>query len=338
MRIRKQVLAELREGSFPMEQWLKEHGVPGATVAVMEEGQLAFHGAYGVRDEYGVPMTEGVLFECASLTKSLFALLALREVDLGKIALDAPIAAQLKEAPWSADERFGQITPRQVLCHASGLPNWEKKPMKMLFDPGHGFSYSGEGYFLLQRLVEQLEGKDMNELFRSHFFLPYGMESSCACWNPAVGAAFSRGFGKDGSVVKCRNSRRTGGNAPEPNSAWSLYSYAADYARFLCALMGERGGLSPALFAEMTAIQNSADEQIGWGLGFGIVKAQPDVLWHWGDNDGFKSLQIWDKQTGDGAVIVTNSDNGPDFYFRLLEKLTDGTFFGHIRSFIDSAE
>lgn len=338
MQIRKQVLAELREGSFPMEQWLKEHGVPGATVAVMEEGQLAFHGAYGVRDEYGVPMTEGVLFECASLTKSLFALLALREVDLGKIALDAPIAMQLKEAPWSADERFGQITPRQVLCHASGLPNWERKPMKMLFDPGHGFSYSGEGYFLLQRLVEQLEGKDMNELFRSHFFLPYGMESSCACWNPAVGAAFSRGFGKDGSVVKCRNSRRTGGNAPEPNSAWSLYSYAADYARFLCALMGERGGLSPALFAEMTAIQNSADDHIGWGLGFGIVKAQPEVLWHWGDNDGFKSLQIWDKQTGDGAVIVTNSDNGPDFYFRFLEKLTDGQFFGHIRSFIDSAE
>lgn len=338
MQIRKQVLAELREGSFPMEQWLKEQGVPGATVAVMEEGQLAFHGAYGVRDEYGVPMTEGVLFECASLTKSLFALLALREVDLGKIALDAPIAMQLKEAPWSADERFGQITPRQVLCHASGLPNWERKPMKMLFDPGHGFSYSGEGYFLLQRLVEQLEGKDMNELFRSHFFLPYGMESSCACWDPAVGAAFSRGFGKDGSVVKCRNSRRTGGNAPEPNSAWSLYSYAADYARFLCALMGERGGLSPALFAEMTAIQNSADEHIGWGLGFGIVKAQPEVLWHWGDNDGFKSLQIWDKQTGDGAVIVTNSDNGPDFYFRFLEKLTDGQFFGHIRSFIDSAE
>lgn len=338
MQIRKQVLAELREGSFPMEQWLKEQGVPGATVAVMEEGQLAFHGAYGVRDEYGVPMTEGVLFECASLTKSLFALLALREVDLGKIALDAPIAMQLKEAPWSADERFGQITPRQVLCHASGLPNWERKPMKMLFDPGHGFSYSGEGYFLLQRLVEQLEGKDMNELFRSHFFLPYGMESSCACWDPAVGAAFSRGFGKDGSVVKCRNSRRTGGNAPEPNSAWSLYSYAADYARFLCALMGERGGLSPALFAEMTVIQNSADEHIGWGLGFGIVKAQPEVLWHWGDNDGFKSLQIWDKQTGDGAVIVTNSDNGPDFYFRFLEKLTDGQFFGHIRSFIDSAE
>lgn len=338
MRIRQQTVDALREGSFPAAQWMKEAGVPGATVAVIRKGELVFSGAYGLRDEYGVPMQEGVLFECASLTKSLFALLALREVDLGRIALDTPIMKQLHDVPWSEDARFQEITPRQVLCHASGLPNWEKRPMKMLFDPGKGFSYSGEGYFLLQRLVEQLEGKDMNELFRSHFFLPYGMESSCARWNPAVGAAFSKGFGKDGGVVKCRNSRRTGGNAPEPNAAWSLYSYAADYARLLCALINQRGGLSPELFAEMTSVQNSADESIGWGLGFGIVKAQKNVLWHWGDNDGFKSFQIWDREEGDGAVIVTNSDNGPDFYFRLLEELTDGTFFGDIRRFIESAE
>lgn len=338
MQIKQQALEALRKQTLPVEQWMAETQVPGATAAVIRAGELVFHGAWGVRDEYGVPMTEGVLFECASLTKSLFALLAMREAELGRIRLDEPIAAQLRGEPWSEDPRYFRLTPRQTLCHASGLPNWEAKPMHMLFDPGEGFSYSGEGYFLLQRLVEQAEGKDMDELFRAHFFLPYGMESSRACWSPAVGAAFARGFGRDGQIVKRRDSRRTGGNAPEPNAAWSLYSYAADYARFVCRLITERGGLSREGFAEMTAIQISADENIGWGLGFGIVKAEPSVLWHWGDNDGFKSIQIWDKVSGDGAVITTNSDNGPELYFRLLEALTGAEFFGDIRRFIDSAE
>ena len=178
----------------------------------------------------------------------------------------------------------------------------------------------------------------MNQLFRERFFGKYGMESSTAYWTPAVHAAFSVGFAKDGTVRKVRNSRRVSGNAPEPNAAWSLYSYAADYARFLCAMLKEQGGLSDKAFAEMTTPQNKADDNIHWGLGFGIPALDPNVLWHWGDNDGFKSFAIWDKVTRDGVVVTTNSDNGMDFYIELLKGLTDGTFFDGIAAFIRGAE
>lgn len=317
---------------------MAKHKIPGATMAVVRGGEVVWSQAYGVRNEQGTPMTEGVLFECASLTKSLFALLAMQEVDAGKIDLDAPIAPLLQEEPWSNDPRFMSITPRQCLSHGCGLPNWQAKPMEMRFDPGTQYSYSGEGYFLLQKLVEQIEGKNMNELFKERFFGKFGMESSTAYWTPAVYAAFSVGFAKDGTVRKVRNSRRVSGNAPEPNAAWSLYSYAVDYARFLCAMLKDRGGLSDKAFAEMTSAQNKADDHIHWGLGFGIPDADPNVLWHWGDNDGFKSFAVWDKATKEAVVITTNSDNGMDFYIELLKTLTDGRFFDQIAQFIRGAE
>ncbi len=338
MRIKTDFLKQLQNGSFDMAGLMAGHHIPGCTVAVAPAGEIAFSAAYGVRNEQGTPMTEGVLFECASLTKSLFALLAMQEVQLGKLELDAPIAPLLKEQPWSDDPRFLTITPRHCLSHGCGLPNWQAKPMDMKFDPGTAYSYSGEGYFLLQRLVEQIEGKTMNELFQERFFTKYGMESATAWWTPAVGAAFAMGFDKEGKVCKVRNSRRVAGNAPEPNAAWSLYAWAAEYLRFLCGMMADKGGLSDELFNQMTSAQNQADENIDWGLGFGIVRAEPSVLWHWGDNDGFKSFAVWDKDTRDALVVTTNSDNGMAFYFELLKMLTDGSFYDDISAFIQGAE
>lgn len=317
---------------------MEKHRVPGSSAAFIRRGEIVWSGAFGVRGDGGAPMTEGVLFECASLTKSLFALLAMQEADAGRLDIDAPIAPLIADTAWSDDPRFAKITPRHCLSHGCGLPNWQARPMDMLFEPGTDFSYSGEGYFLLQRLVEQIEGKDMARLFRERIFEPFGMESSFARWTPAVGAAFSAGFSKDGAVNKIRSGSRVSGNAPEPNAAWSLYSYAADYARFLCAMINNRGGLSQEAFGEMTRIQNPAGNGISWGLGFGIPETEPDVMWHWGDNTGFKSFAIWDKATGDGAAVTTNSDNGMAFYMELLKRATDGAFYDDIARFINSAE
>ena len=97
--------------TLPVKELMEKHSIPGCTLAVIREGEVAFSNAYGVRNEQGTPMTEGVLFECASLTKSVFALLAMQEIDAGKIDLDAPIAPLLKEEPWSNDPRFMTITP-----------------------------------------------------------------------------------------------------------------------------------------------------------------------------------------------------------------------------------
>lgn len=338
MRIRAEFTADPSAAGALFRREMADRGIPGGTLALLRGGEICCTEAFGVKDTSGTPMSEAVLFESASLTKSLFGTLVMRLCQEGRVDLDRPIAEVLKGAPWSDDPRFSAITPRHCLCHGSGLPNWQARPMDMLFDPGSGYSYSGEGYFLLQRMVEQIMDRDLNQLLHQYLLDPLGMTHSTATWTPAVGKAFAQGFGGDGSIVKVRDRRRTTGNAPEPCAAWSLYSNSFDMIKFLQYVVRERGGLRDAAFREMTTPQNRLGEAVPWGLGWGLCAADPHVLWHWGDNDGFKSLSILDWDTGDGLSIYTNSDNGFLFWVDMGKQLTDGPFFDEICDFVRQAE
>lgn len=319
------------------EEAMRLHPVPGMTAAAIRNGRIESSCFMGVRDDRDTPMGKDVLFEAASLTKSLFATLFLRLCGRGAAALDEPVLTQLPSARWSDDPRFSEITPRMILCHSSGLPNWENRPLKLLFAPGTSYSYSGDGYYLLQHLAEVKTGKELPELFQEEFFQPWGLNAS-GVWTPEVGARMSCGFNERGEVIKRRDAPDLSGCAPEPNAAWSLYANAEIYAGFLCQMIHRRGDLNEKLFREMTSRQSKAGGGIFWGLGWGIPEAQPSVLWHWGDNTGFKSFAVWDRDTGDGLTVFTNSDAGVPFYMELCRRMTDGAFFGSIEEFIAHAE
>jgi CubicO group peptidase (beta-lactamase class C family) len=121
----------------------------------------------------------------ASLSKTIFADVVLQLVEEGVLDLDTPLYTYLKEPLYSystntvqqlfgknfidysslkADERYKQITPRMCLAHTTGLPNWAwlepDKKLKINFEPGTRYSYSGEGMFLLQFVIEKLTGRD----------------------------------------------------------------------------------------------------------------------------------------------------------------------------------
>lgn len=205
--------------------------------------------------------------------------------------------------------------------------------MHMLFDPGQQYSYSGEGYFLTQRLVEQITEKDLNELLMEYFLRPLHMDIASATWTPEIGRRFSLGFGVDGKVVKIRDKRRTTGNAPEPCAAWSLYGNSFEMIRFLQYMIRDHGGLEERWFTELRRPQIAAGTGISWGLGWGLCSADPTVLWHWGDNDGFKSISLLDWDSGDGISIYTNSDNGFAFWAQVCAELTDAVFMDELVEF-----
>ena len=315
---------------------MARRGVPGCSVALLQGGEITFSAVGGTVG--AAPVTADTLFECASLTKPLFAVLALQLIDEGLLALDEPVPGRLGGEPWSHDPDFAKITPRHILSHGSGLPDWHSRPMPMLFAPGTAYSYSGQGYYLLQHLAEQLTGRSLPDLFAAHIFTPYQMRRSAVLWTPEVGRAISPGFDAQGSPCRVRDCVDLTGNAPEPNAAWSLYSNAADYARFISGLLRTRGGLTEETYGQMNAPQNVADDSVAWGLGVGLIRMEPSVRWHWGDNDGFKSLALWDQQTGDGLVAVTNSDNGLSLCYDLVAELTDADFLAPMAAFIASAE
>ena len=320
-----------------LEGLVREHHVQGCGIAVIREGSLILHRTCGIQSENGEMVEEDTLFECASLTKTLFAALAMKLLQQGFFSLDEPVVAQGGPV-WSDDPGFSRITPRHCLTHSSGLPNWDDTPLPLLFNPGERFSYSGEGFFLLQRMIEARTGMTLDALMEQHFFHPLSMHPASVCWTPWIGAHFSKGFDREGRVCKTRDRRRTSGHAPEPNAAWSLYATAASYAAFLCALLKGNAGICPEMMEEMFSPQIQAGYGIAWGLGFGLSEEKPDLFWHWGDNAGFESLMVCDRKTGDGIVVLTNTDEGLMLCEDLVKHLTDLDAEKLLHAFITGAE
>ena len=144
----------------------------GMAVAVIDHGRVSYVHAYGIRNAKGDPLTSDTVMYGASLTKMVFAYTVMQLVDQGKLNLDTPLKDDLdnplpsygpdqafpdKYGPYkdlAGDSRWETITPRMCLTHSTGFSNfWFVEPDQKLhihFAPGTHFSYSGEGFVLLQ--------------------------------------------------------------------------------------------------------------------------------------------------------------------------------------------
>lgn len=315
---------------------MKEDNIPGLCMTAIKDFKIAGTWAYGRKDEEGGLVSEDTVFETASLTKPLFATLVLQLAETGLIDLNTPFAPLIPELSITDNPLVNKITPLIVLSHSTGFPNWKDKPLSFSFSPGEGFGYSGEGFFYLQRYIEKITDKKLPELFLDHFFIPWHMPNSSGIWHD--GLSMSNGYDSDGKVNKIRDSVDLAGNGPEPNAAWSLYSTTKEYAIFIEKLLTGDAGLSQESLINMMTPHNQWNEHILWGLGVGLVKEAPNLFWHWGNNSGFKSFVVADRETGDGLIIFTNSDNGNAYTLKLAEHFTDVDFFDEILSFINRAE
>jgi len=243
----------------------------GIAVAVIDHGKVSYVHAYGIRNAKGDPLTADTVMYGASLTKTIFAYTVMQLVDQGKLSLDAPIRDDLdkplpsygpdpvfpdKYGPYkdlADDPRWEKITPRMALTHSTGFSNfWFIEPDQKLhihFEPGTHFSYSGEGFILLQFVVEhgrkaQGLGLDVGDLTQA-IFNRLGMHRTSLVWsidNPERNVA--DGWNDQGQ--------------PQPHDkrskvrvAGSMNTTISDLSKFAAALV--RGdGLSTASRAEMT--------------------------------------------------------------------------------------
>ena len=148
----------------------------GLALAIVDHGKVGYVQSYGFRNAKRDPLTTDTVMYGASLTKTVFAYTVMQLVDQGKLNLDTAIKADLdnplpsygpdpvfpdKYGPYkdlAGDPRWEKITPRMCLNHSTGFSNfWFIEPDQKLhihFEPGTRFSYSGEGFILLQFVVE----------------------------------------------------------------------------------------------------------------------------------------------------------------------------------------
>jgi len=316
---------------------MEQAGVQGAQIAVLSGGKSVWHASFGLANaDTRAPVTDGSVFEAASLSKPVFAYAVLTLVDAGLLDLDTPISKYLPgRYDVGDDARLDVITPRHVLSHTSGFPNWRpgSEPLKIHFTPGERFSYSGEGFVYLAAAVERITGQTLEAFMRRTVFEPLGMTSSSYVWQSRYESLKVYNHGLLGDLA----GRRTPWRA---NAAASLHTTAEDYARFVAAVLAGKG-LRPATARALMTPQSRPDERgintataaptgrfaqsLAWGLGWGLEQeGEAWSLWHWGDNGTTKAYVAASPRRGAGVVLFANAENGLALVPAILAEVMGG--------------
>ena len=216
---------------------MKDTGVPGVAIALVNNRALVWSGQYGLASvKTGERVTDETMFEACSMTKPVFGYLAMKLVESGKLKLDRPLIEYLEPSSLRGQPGHERITARMVLAHTTGLPNWRKGdeerdgPLPVTFPPGSRFGYSGEGIYYLQRVVERITGEPLDVYARRVLLDPMGLAHTSFAWREELDAMIASGHTAEGKFLE--KTRYT-----HPNAAYTLYTSADDYARFLIEIM-----------------------------------------------------------------------------------------------------
>jgi hypothetical protein len=204
---------------------IKELKVPGVSISVIKNYKLMWSESFGVSDAIQQnKVNNKTIFESASMSKPVFTFLVLKLVEQKKLNLDKPLSEYLPmEFVSYKDDYSKNITARMILTHTSGLPNWRKggeergAPIPIYFKPGSKFSYSGEGIYYLQRVVEHITQEPLESYAKSNLFDKLGLESTSFIWTEKLDPQIATGHDTSGNCNK--RSRYTHSNA-----AYTLYS------------------------------------------------------------------------------------------------------------------
>ncbi|MGD0571022.1 MAG: serine hydrolase domain-containing protein [Candidatus Sulfotelmatobacter sp.] len=331
-------------------QWMESAHVTGVGIAIFYNGRIAYLKAYGLRDaEKALPLTPDTVMAAASLSKAAFATVVMRLVESGVLDLDKPIQQYLpkplpeypKYSDLQGDDRYKKLTLRSLLSHTSGFPNWrwfeDDHKLKIHFEPGTRYAYSGEGIELAQLVVETVTGKSLTALMEETLFHPLGMSRTSMVWEPRFESDFANGYDENGHSLGPQKRSR-------PGAAGSMQTTLHDYATFLSAVMQHRildrktsaemftpqvkihsahqfPSLAPETTTAYDAIQLSAG--LGWGL---YTSPFGKAFFKGGHDDGWRHQGIC-FSNGSGLLIMTNSSNGDKLFKPLFDSLLGPTSF-----------
>jgi CubicO group peptidase (beta-lactamase class C family) len=240
---------------------MRRTGARGLAMAVIENGKPVFVRAWGHRNASGDPLQSDTVMYGASLTKAVFAYTVMQLVEEGRIDLDRPLGQYLPRplpeygnldayGNWgdlAGDERWRKLTARHLLTHSSGFRNfsWDEpdEKLRINFEPGTRYAYSGEGIILLQFVLEKGLGLDLGAEMQRRVFDRFGMTNTGMKWRPDFARNLADGWTSDGKVEPHDERSRV-------RAAGSMDTTIADFARFAAAFM--RGaGLKRGSRAEM---------------------------------------------------------------------------------------
>ncbi len=315
---------------------MRDTGARGLAIATIDHGRVTAVRAYGARNAQGAPLTIDTIMYGASLTKAVFAYTVMQLVEEKRLSLDRPIAELVPKLtefadpeeryadyrPLQGDARWRKLTGRILLTHSSGFANFgflePDQKLRIHFDPGSRYAYSGDGMILLQYALEKGLVVDLGAEMQRRVFDRLGMRRTSMTWRPDFAANLADGWMADGKVEPHDERSRT-------RAAGSMDTTIADFAKFAAAFV--RGdGLSRASRAEMvrpqlaitTATQfpslqpeaKPADRVPGLAAGLGLIVfdgPQGRGFFKGGHNDSTGNMWVC-LERGQRCVVILAND------------------------------
>lgn len=325
-------------------QIMDKSGVTGLLCAIINDSKIVYQKAFGFGDKStGVLNDAETIFSAASFSKTVFAYLIMLLVEDGIIDLDKPLQEYLnkpiQEYPnyedLNGDQQAGWITARMVLSHSTGFPNWRfltnDGKLRIMFEPGSRFSYSGEGISLLQMIVEKITGKGLELLSQEMVFEPLGMEHTSYVWQEKFEENYAVPHDQYERAKMLKRRRKA-------DAAGSTQTTAGDYARFLLGILNAKGKReismntmlntqiaikSESMFGPGAWKDTDSNDQIklSWGLGWGRFNTKHGrAFFHTGHDFGWQNYTVTYFDKGIGVVLLSNSDNFESVAREIVEK------------------
>ena len=328
-------------------QSMTREQVQGLALAVIDAGAVRYVAAYGTRNaERRLPLTTETVMYGASLTKAAFAYMLLQLVDEGRLNLDAPLPTLLPRplptyadyADLAGDDRWRKLTPRILLNHTSGFANFRwlepDKRLRLHHDPGTRYGYSGEGFYILQLIIEEGLHLDTRKEMQARVFDRFGMARTSMQWRPDFRENLADGYGLDGAMEPHDERSRA-------SAAGSMDTTIYDQARLWAGIV--RGdGLSAASRAELvrpqvpiasahqfptlsseTAATNSAIN-LAAGLGVITFRSTGGPAWFKGGHNDWTGNMVICQERQRRCLVMLANDSRAERIFPELAQMVLG--------------
>lgn len=322
-----------------IEEWMASRGVLGVSVAIIDDFEVVYARGFGFA-EPGRPVRADTLFQAASLTKPVSAVVAVAATEEGLVDLETDVAGMLTSWQLPPMPYEGPITLRMLLAHRAGInvhgfPGYrldellpelsqildgvrdKNEPIRVVTEPGAQWRYSGGGYVIAQLAIEDHTGISWEDLADTLVFEPLGLElSTYRILDEADRDRVAVGYRPHGAEV-------AGGGwhlYPETAPA-SLWTTPTEYAALVIDVMRSYvDGTGVVLDGATAQLLFDPD----FAVGFGVSREEGGIaIGHEGANEGYRCEFVAVPHLGDGVVVMTNNDTGIDLTAAVIDAVAE---------------